>query len=174
MTDAPKDAPVDVGAELAPGTDVGGYIVEEKIGEGGFGVVYLAEQQRPIKRRVALKIIKPGMDSREVVARFEAERQALAMMDHPNIARVLDGGASAFGRPYFVMDLAPGPPIVEYCEQNRLPLDHDCLPLDERGALNQRMELVLATECLPASPEQRVDDETAQWEPQHQEQPRER
>ena len=84
------------------------------------GVVYMAEQEKPVRRRVALKIIKPGMDTEQVIARFEAERQALAMMDHPNIARVLDAGTTDTGRPYFVMELVHGVPITEYCDQARL------------------------------------------------------
>jgi len=104
----------------APGTRVGPYKLLQVIGEGGFGVVYMAEQEQPIRRRVALKIIKLGMDSKEVIARFEAERQALAMMDHPNIARVLDAGATASGRPYFVMELVKGVPITDYCDANHL------------------------------------------------------
>lgn len=103
-----------------PGTLIGPYKLLQQIGEGGFGVVFLAEQQRPVKRRVALKIIKPGMDTREVIARFEAERQALALMDHPNIAKVLDAGATETGRPYFVMELVQGIPITEYCDQCNL------------------------------------------------------
>jgi eukaryotic-like serine/threonine-protein kinase len=103
-----------------PGGVIGPYKLMEQIGEGGFGLVYVAEQQQPVKRRVALKVIKPGMDTRDVIARFEAERQALAMMDHPNIARVLDAGATDFGRPYFVMELVRGLPITEYCDKNRL------------------------------------------------------
>ena len=103
-----------------PGTRIGPYKLLQVIGEGGFGVVYMAEQVEPIHRRVALKIIKPGMDTREVIARFEAERQALAMMDHPNIAKVLDAGATDSGRPYFVMELVKGVPITEYCDANRL------------------------------------------------------
>ena len=103
-----------------PGTMIGRYKLLEKIGEGGFGVVYMAEQQEPVQRKVALKIIKPGMDTREVIARFEAERQALALMDHPNIARVLDGGATEAGRPYFVMELVRGIAITDYCDQNHL------------------------------------------------------
>jgi tetratricopeptide (TPR) repeat protein/tRNA A-37 threonylcarbamoyl transferase component Bud32 len=94
----------------------------EQIGEGGMGVVYVAEQTRPVRRRVALKIIKPGMDTKQVVSRFEAERQALAMMDHPNIARVLDGGATESGRPYFVMELVRGLPITDYCDREQLPI----------------------------------------------------
>jgi serine/threonine protein kinase len=103
-----------------PGTIIGRYKLLEQIGEGGFGVVYMAEQQEPIRRRVALKIIKLGMDTRQVIARFEAERQALAMMDHPNIAGVLDAGATETGRPYFVMELVKGIPITEYCDKNNL------------------------------------------------------
>ena len=91
-----------------PGTVIGRYKLLEQIGEGGFGVVFMAEQQEPVRRKVALKIIKPGMDTKEVIARFEAERQALAMMDHPNIAKVLDAGATESGRPYFVMELVRG------------------------------------------------------------------
>ena len=102
-------------------TVVGRYRLLEKIGEGGFGVVYVAEQKAPVRRRVALKIIKLGMDTRSVVARFEAERQALAMMDHPNIAKVFDAGATDTGRPYFVMELVRGIPITEYCDQTNLP-----------------------------------------------------
>jgi len=103
-----------------PGTIIGRYKLLEQIGEGGFGVVYMAEQQEPIRRRVALKIIKLGMDTKQVIARFEAERQALAMMDHPNIAGVLDAGATETGRPYFVMELVKGIPITEYCDKNNL------------------------------------------------------
>jgi ankyrin repeat protein len=103
-----------------PGTIIGRYKLLEKIGEGGFGVVWMAEQEEPVRRRVALKIIKAGMDTRQVLARFEAERQALAMMEHPNIARVFDGGATDTGRPYFVMELVKGVPITEYCDANKL------------------------------------------------------
>ncbi|MEM7199197.1 MAG: protein kinase [Planctomycetota bacterium] len=103
-----------------PGATIGRYKLLQILGEGGFGVVYMAEQQEPVQRKVALKIIKLGMDTREVVARFEAERQALAMMDHPNIARVLDGGATDAGRPYFVMELVRGVSITDYCDQNRV------------------------------------------------------
>ncbi|MCP5527244.1 MAG: protein kinase [Verrucomicrobiales bacterium] len=105
-----------------PGTVIGHYKLLERIGEGGFGVVYLAAQEEPVRRQVALKIIKLGMDTRQVIARFEAERQALAMMDHPNIAKVLDAGATETGRPYFVMELVRGLPITQFCEENRLPL----------------------------------------------------
>jgi serine/threonine protein kinase/tetratricopeptide (TPR) repeat protein len=103
-----------------PGTLVGPYKLMEQIGEGGFGLVFVAEQQEPVRRKVALKVIKPGMDSKQVIARFEAERQALALMDHPNIARVLDAGATEAGRPYFVMELVRGIPITDYCDQNQL------------------------------------------------------
>src|SRR6185503_4762187 len=102
------------------GAQIGRYKLLEKRGEGGFGAVYVAEQKEPVKRRVALKLIKLGMDTRQVVARFEAERQALAIMDHPHIAKVLDGGATASGRPYFVMELVKGVPITEFCDQNHL------------------------------------------------------
>jgi serine/threonine protein kinase/tetratricopeptide (TPR) repeat protein len=102
------------------GTEIGPYKLRQQIGEGGMGVVYMAEQSEPIARRVALKIIKPGMDSRQVIARFEAERHALALMDHVNIARVLDAGTTLAGRPYFVMELVHGVPITKYCDDNRL------------------------------------------------------
>jgi serine/threonine protein kinase/WD40 repeat protein/Tfp pilus assembly protein PilF len=105
-----------------PGTVIGPYKLLEQIGEGGFGVVFMAEQTRPVRRKVALKALKPGMDTRQVVARFEAERQALALMDHPNIARVFDGGESASGRPYFVMELVRGVPITDFCDDNHLPV----------------------------------------------------
>jgi len=122
------DAPIlepDLILEKSPltegtGTIVGRYKLLERIGEGGMAVVYMAEQQKPIRRKVALKIIKLGMDTRLVIARFEAERQALALMDHPNIARVLDAGATETGRPYFVMELVTGVSITEYCDKNNL------------------------------------------------------
>jgi len=126
------DGPLDkLAAALAPtqlgepireqvGATIGSYKLMEQIGEGGFGLVFVAEQERPIRRKVALKIIKPGMDTRDVIARFEAERQALALMDHPNIARVLDAGTTDSGRPYFVMELVRGIPITEYCDQTQL------------------------------------------------------
>ena len=104
-----------------PGDRIDRYKLLQKIGEGGCGVVYMADQETPVRRRVALKIIKLGMDTRSVIARFEVERQALAMMDHPNIAKVLDAGATAAGRPYFVMELVRGIKITEYCDQNNLP-----------------------------------------------------
>ena len=102
------------------GDIIGHYKLMEQIGEGGFGLVFVAEQHHPVRRKVALKVIKPGMDTREVVARFEAERQALAMMEHPHIAKILDAGATDSGRPYFVMELVRGMPITEYCDDNQL------------------------------------------------------
>src|SRR5438876_2819798 len=102
------------------GEKIGRYKLLQKIGEGGCGVVYMAEQEEPVRRRVALKVIKLGMDTQSVIARFEAERQALAMMDHPNIAKVLDGGATEAGRPYFVMELVRGIRITEYCDEAKL------------------------------------------------------
>jgi serine/threonine protein kinase len=103
-----------------PGTVIGPYKLLQQIGEGGFGVVFLADQERPVRRKVALKVIKPGMDTRQVIARFEAERQALALMDHPNIAKVYDAGATGNGRPYFVMELVQGVPITAYCDRCNL------------------------------------------------------
>src|SRR5262245_59642969 len=113
-------ATIDQPASEGPGSDIGPYKLLEQIGEGGFGVVFLAEQTRPVRRKVALKVLKPGMDTRQVVARFEAERQALAIMDHANIAKVFDGGATPSGRPYFVMELVKGVPITDFCDQNHL------------------------------------------------------
>ncbi|MGD8699479.1 MAG: serine/threonine-protein kinase, partial [Gemmatimonadales bacterium] len=110
---------------------IGPYHIRDVLGEGGMGVVYLAEQTEPIRRQVALKVIKPGMDTRQVIARFEAERQALAVMDHPNIAKVFDGGATPDGRPYFVMERVEGVPITLYCDEGRL-------------SIRQRLELFLA------------------------------
>ena len=101
-----------------PGDKIGRYKLLQQIGEGGCGVVYMAEQEEPVRRRVALKVIKLGMDTKSVIARFEAERQALALMDHPNIAKVLDAGATETGRPYFVMELVRGTKITEYCDQH--------------------------------------------------------
>jgi eukaryotic-like serine/threonine-protein kinase len=113
-----------------PGTTLGPYKLLEQIGEGGFGVVFMAEQLQPIRRKVAIKVIKPGMDTRQVIARFEAERQALALMEHPNIAHVLDGGETASGRPYFVMELVRGIPITDYCDRHQL-------------SISQRLELLV-------------------------------
>jgi serine/threonine protein kinase len=113
-------ATIDQPAGEGPGSVIGPYKLLEQIGEGGFGVVSLAEQTEPVRRKVALKVLKPGMDTRQVVARFEAERQALAIMDHPNIARVFDGGATPSGRPYFVMELVKGVPITDFCDRDRL------------------------------------------------------
>jgi serine/threonine protein kinase len=120
---------IDAQVREGPGTVIGPYKLMEQIGEGGMGLVFVAEQQHPVRRKVALKVIKPGMDTRQVIARFEAERQALALMDHPNIAKVLDGGTTGGepggvspGRPYFVMELVKGVPITEYCDQNQVPI----------------------------------------------------
>jgi serine/threonine protein kinase len=125
---APSDSPTLPETDLLPsapiaeteGSLIGRYKLLQVIGEGGFGVVYMAEQTEPVIRRVALKIIKLGMDTRQVIARFEAERQALALMDHPNIAKVLDAGATDTGRPYFVMELVKGVPITKYCDDHKL------------------------------------------------------
>ncbi|NLS93085.1 MAG: serine/threonine protein kinase, partial [Planctomycetaceae bacterium] len=103
-----------------PGQQIGRYKLLDRLGEGGMGTVFMAEQLRPVKRRVAVKVIKQGMDTRQFIARFEAERQALALMDHPNIARVLDAGCTDTGRPYFVMELVKGVPITQFCDENRL------------------------------------------------------
>src|SRR5688572_19713292 len=111
-----------VAPALARPQQVGPYHVLEIIGEGGMGAVYRAEQLRPVRRVVAVKLVKPGLDSREVLARFDAERQALARMDHPHIAKVLDAGADERGRPYFVMEYVPGMPITRFCDEQRLGL----------------------------------------------------
>src|SRR5712672_3685427 len=125
----------EIGAERAkavvgekPGDQVDRYRLVQQIGEGGCGVVFVAEQEQPVRRRVALKVVKPGMDTKSIIARFEAERQALALMDHPNIAKVFDAGATASGRPYFVMELVRGMKITEYC-------DHKSLTTEERLGL---------------------------------------
>jgi hypothetical protein len=107
---------------LPPGTTVGRYLLLELLGTGGFGAVYKAEQREPIRRTVAVKLIKPGIDTAEVIARFESERQALARMDHPNIARVLDAGTTPEGRPFFVMEYVPGKPVTTYADENRLSI----------------------------------------------------
>jgi WD40 repeat protein/serine/threonine protein kinase len=116
----PRTTVDEVAVRERPGTVIGPYKLLQQIGEGGMGTVWMAEQTHPVQRKVALKVIKPGMDSRQVIARFEAERQALALMDHVNIARVLDAGATEAGRPYFVMELVHGVPITKYCDDNRL------------------------------------------------------
>ncbi len=118
--DGPDDRPAPRSVIEGPGSRIGPYRLLQQIGEGGMGVVYMAEQEKPIRRKVALKIIKPGMDTGQVVARFEAERQALALMDHPNIARVLDAGTTDSGRPYFVMDLVKGIPVTQFCDEAKL------------------------------------------------------
>ena len=102
------------------GAVIGRYHLLQKIGEGGMGEVWLAEQKEPVRRRVALKLVKAGMDTREVIARFESERQALALMDHPAIAKVLDAGSTPHGAPYFVMEYIAGTPITTYCDQHKL------------------------------------------------------
>src|SRR5881398_2292677 len=112
------------------GDRIGRYKLLQQIGEGGGGVVYMAEQTEPVRRRVALKVIKLGMDTKQVIARFEAERQALAMMDHPNIAKVLDAGTTETGRPFFVMELVRGIRITDYCDQKQL-------------SVRQRLELMI-------------------------------
>jgi len=124
LADAPDEA---------VGQTLGRYKLMERLGEGGCGVVYVAEQTQPVRRRVALKVIKLGMDTKAVVARFEAERQALAMMDHPNIAKVLDAGTTDLGRPFFVMELVRGIRITDYCDQNQLSTQ-ERLDLSSRSA----------------------------------------
>ncbi len=111
------------GAVPGPGEQIGPYKLLRILGEGGYGIVYLAEQQRPMKRRVALKVIKPGMDTKQVIARFEAERQALALLDHPNIARVFNAGSTDAGRPYFAMEYVKGVPITEHCDRYKLTIE---------------------------------------------------
>jgi len=108
---------------LGLGSWIGRYELLRVLGEGGFGIVYLAEQERPMKRQVALKIIKPGMDSTQVIRRFEAERQALALLDHPNVAHVYDAGTTEAGRPYFAMEYVKGVPITEHCDRQKLTID---------------------------------------------------
>ena len=124
LEDSPQTIPLQAGTAAVagekPGDHIGRYKLLQQIGEGGCGVVFMAEQEEPVRRRVALKIIKAGMDTRSVIARFEAERQALALMDHPNIAKVFDAGATDSGRPYFVMELIRGIKITEYCDQHAL------------------------------------------------------
>jgi serine/threonine protein kinase len=103
-----------------PGVQIGPYKLLQQIGEGGMGVVFMAEQTEPVERRVAIKIVRLGMESRQVLARFDAERHALAVLDHPNIARVLDAGTTSTGRPYFVMELVKGEPLTKYCDDHQL------------------------------------------------------
>src|ERR1044072_4327827 len=122
MDDSLPMVKLDLAAEERPGTLIGRYKLLEKIGEGGFGAVYVAEQRETVKRRLALKIIKLGMDTKQVVGRFEAERQALALMDHPNIAKVLDAGATSTARLYFGMELCRGEPITDYCDRKNLAI----------------------------------------------------
>src|SRR5262245_38305008 len=111
-----------------PGETIGPYKLLQQIGEGGFGIVFMAQQLEPVNRRVALKVLKPGMDTRQVIARFDQERLALALMDHPSIAKVLDAGTTAGGRPYFVMELVLGVPITKYCDEKNLTI-HERLEL---------------------------------------------
>jgi non-specific serine/threonine protein kinase/serine/threonine-protein kinase len=131
---------LDATRELYPGEvagpNLGNYRLMQRIGVGGMGEVWLAEQKVPIRRRVAIKLIKAGMDSREVIARFESERQTLALMDHPAIARVLDAGSTANGIPYFVMEYVAGTPITKYCDKHRL-------------GVRQRLELFMHASSSP-------------------------
>ena len=123
--DTNSEKPTERWDDLVPGAlphSIGPYRILEILGEGGMGIVYLAEQQKPLQRRVALKLIKLGMDTKEVIARFDAERQALALMNHPNIARVFEAGTAEGGRPYFVMEYVPGIPLISYCDRNRLTI----------------------------------------------------
>jgi serine/threonine protein kinase len=117
---APEATIAHAGVQESPGAVIGPYKLVEQIGEGGMGTVWMAQQTEPVKRLVAVKLVKAGMDSRQIIARFEAERQALALMDHPNIAKVLDGGTTRAGRPYFVMELVRGVPLTKYCDEHRL------------------------------------------------------
>src|SRR5688572_14175407 len=118
----PEEEPTHLALPEGESSDaIGPYRLLQKLGEGGMGEVWLAEQSEPVRRRVAVKVIKAGMDSKQVVARFEAERQALAMMDHPAIAKVFDAGTTSGGRPYFVMESIQGVPITEHCDRMKLP-----------------------------------------------------
>src|SRR5262245_39037017 len=154
---------VDVTSDVAPiaerpGSQLGPYKLLQLIGEGGMGFVYMAEQLAPVHRRVALKIVKPGMDSRQVIARFQAERQALAMMDHLNIAKVLDAGATETGRPYFVMELVHGIPITKYCDDNHLsprqrldlfiPVCHAIQHAHQKGIIHRHVKPSNVLVCL--------------------------
>ena len=129
------------GPDEQVGSLVGPYKLLQKIGEGGCGAVYMAEQQKPMRRRVAVKIIKLGMDTKAVIARFEAERQALALMDHPNIARVLDAGATETGRPYFVMELVHGIRITDYCDHSSLKDEFRLKFVERINTINQQVGL---------------------------------
>jgi len=129
----PGAIPADHVAAFEDPAEIGPYQIKERIGEGGMGIVYAAEQMRPIKRRVALKIIKVGMDSKDVIARFESERQALALMNHPNIAGILDAGATETGRPYFVMELVTGVSIIQYCDSRQLSIEQRLLLVTDVG-----------------------------------------
>src|SRR5262249_17837765 len=133
-----------------PGTMIGPYKLLQQIGEGGFGIVYMAEQAQPVRRQVALKVLKPGMDMRQVVARFEAERQALPLMDHPNIAKVMDAGATENGHPYFVMELVKGIPITHFCDEHNLtprerlelflPVCHSVQHAHQKGVIHRDLK----------------------------------
>ena len=134
------------------GSQIGPYKLLQQIGEGGMGVVFMAKQEKPVRRKVALKIIRPGMDSSEIIARFEAERQALALMDHPNIARVLDAGATDSRRPYFVMELVRGVSINTFCDHNNLPTSERLACLSRFATLFSmptRRALFIVTSNLP-------------------------
>ena len=126
--------------DLRSGDRIGGYKILQEIGQGGMGVVYMAEQTEPIRRKVALKVLKAGLDTRQVIARFDAERQALSMMEHPHIAKVFEAGATDSGRPFFAMELVQGQPITDYCDQQRLSLPRPtqtvspCLPCNSTCA----------------------------------------
>ena len=119
---SPPPPTIDTLLPEGTGRQVGPYKLLQLIGEGGFGSVFMAEQTEPVKRRVALKVIKKGMDTRQVIARFEQERQALAMMDHPGIAKVLDAGETETGQPYFVMELVDGEPVTDHCDRHKLSI----------------------------------------------------
>jgi eukaryotic-like serine/threonine-protein kinase len=118
--EAAPDAKTEASVGEKPGDRIGRYKLLQQIGEGGCGVVFMAEQEEPVRRSVALKVIKPGMDTKSIIARFEVERQALALMDHPNIAQIFDAGTTESGGPYFVMELVRGTKITDYCDQNSL------------------------------------------------------
>jgi WD40 repeat protein/serine/threonine protein kinase len=161
LLDGPSPVPaatVDEPLTERPGTLIGSYKLLQPIGEGGMGIVFMAEQQEPVRRRVALKIIKPGMDSKQVIARFEAERQALALMDHQNIAKVFDAGATDSGRPYFVMELVHGVPITQYCDDHHLtpqarlelflPVCHAVQHAHQKGTIHRDLKPSNVLVCL--------------------------